>query len=62
VPLLCGLWPIVTIPAGSALGDVPHFLAIAVWGICWVALGIVLRTAGTAADSAGTIRTRSSRG
>lgn len=42
VPLLCGLWPIVTIPAGAALGDVPHFSAITVWGFCWVALGGVL--------------------
>jgi hypothetical protein len=42
VPLLCGLWPVATIPAGAALGDVPHFFAIAVWGLCWIALGAVL--------------------
>lgn len=46
VPVLCGIWPIVTIPVGGALGDVPHFLAIAGWGCCWIALGVVLlRTA-----------------
>lgn len=42
VPLVCGVWPILTIPAGGALGDVPHFLAIAVWGLCWTALGVSL--------------------
>jgi hypothetical protein len=42
VPLLTGVWPVATIPAGAALGDVPHFLAIAVWGACWTALGLVL--------------------
>jgi hypothetical protein len=34
--------PILTIPAGAALGDIPHFLAIAVWGLCWIALGVSL--------------------
>jgi hypothetical protein len=43
VPLLCGLWPIATIPLGAALGDVPHFGAIALWGVCWIALGAALR-------------------
>jgi hypothetical protein len=38
-PLVCGIWPIVTIPAGAAIGDVPHFLAIAAWGVTWVVLG-----------------------
>ncbi len=42
LPLLCGVWPVATIPAGAALGDVPHFSAILVWGLCWVALGIAL--------------------
>jgi hypothetical protein len=42
VPLVCGVWPILTIPAGAALGDIPHFLAIAVWGMCWIALGVSL--------------------
>jgi hypothetical protein len=42
VPLVCGVWPILTVPAGAALGDVPHFLAIAVWGLCWIALGVSL--------------------
>ena len=44
VPVLCGLWPLATIPAGAAIGDLPHFLAIACWGACWVALGIALVT------------------
>jgi hypothetical protein len=44
-PLLCGVWPVATIPAGAAIGDLPHFLAIAVWGVCWVALGASLLTA-----------------
>jgi hypothetical protein len=43
VPLLCGVWPLATIPAGAALGDVPHFGAIAVWGLCWVAFGVLAR-------------------
>ncbi|HWD81509.1 MAG TPA: hypothetical protein VG497_21585 [Kribbella sp.] len=38
VPLVTGLWPL-TIPIGLALGDVPHFVAIALWGACWTALG-----------------------
>lgn len=42
VPLLVGAWPILTVPAGAAIGDVPHFLAIAVWGALWTALGLVL--------------------
>lgn len=42
MPLLCGVWPIATIPAGAALGDLPHFLAIAGWGICWAALALTL--------------------
>jgi hypothetical protein len=44
VPLLCGVWPLATIPAGAALGDVPHFGAIAVWGLCWVAFGVLARS------------------
>jgi hypothetical protein len=51
VPLLCGLWPIATIPVGAALGDVPHFGAIALWGVCWIALGATLR--GPARDRVG---------
>jgi hypothetical protein len=39
-PLVCGIWPIVTIPVAAAIGDVPHFLAIAVWGATWVTLGV----------------------
>jgi hypothetical protein len=42
VPLVCGAWPILTVPAGAALGDLPHFAAIAGWGLCWVALGTSL--------------------
>jgi hypothetical protein len=42
VPLVCGVWPILTIPAGAALGDLLQFGAIAVWGLCWTALGISL--------------------
>jgi hypothetical protein len=42
VPLLTGVWPVATIPVGAVLGDVPHFLAIAGWGACWIALGLVL--------------------
>jgi len=42
VPLVCGVWPLATIPAGAALGDLPHFGAIAVWGLCWVAFGGLL--------------------
>ena len=44
VPLLCGVWPLATIPAGAAFGDVPHFGAIAVWGLCWVAFGALARS------------------
>jgi hypothetical protein len=40
--LLTGIWPIATIPAGAALGGLPHFLAIALWGVCWVLLGVSL--------------------
>lgn len=42
VPLLCGVWPLATIPAAAAIGDLPHFLAITCWGGCWVALGVAL--------------------
>jgi hypothetical protein len=41
VPLIVGLWPL-TVPIGLALGDVPHFLAIALWGVCWAGLGRLL--------------------
>jgi hypothetical protein len=41
VLLVTGLWPL-TIPIGLALGDVPHFAAIALWGTCWIAAGWVL--------------------
>ncbi|WP_432891768.1 hypothetical protein ACQPYH_15430 [Kribbella sp. CA-245084] len=41
LPLLTGLWPL-TIPIGLALGDVPHFVAIALWGVCWTLLGRLL--------------------
>ena len=44
LPLLCGVWPLATIPAGAALGDLPHFGAIAVWGLCWVAFGVLTRS------------------
>jgi hypothetical protein len=44
VPLLCGVWPLATIPAGATLGDLPHFGAIAVWGLCWVAFGVFARS------------------
>jgi hypothetical protein len=40
--LACGLPPITVIPLGAALGDIPHFSAIAVWGICWVLLGVAI--------------------
>ncbi|WP_371401251.1 hypothetical protein OHA10_25275 [Kribbella sp. NBC_00662] len=43
LPLITGLWPL-TIPIGLALGDVPHFVAIALWGACWTALGRLLLT------------------
>jgi hypothetical protein len=41
--LITGLWPL-AIPIGLALGDVPHFVAIALWGACWTALGRLLLT------------------
>lgn len=41
LPLLTGLWPL-TIPIGLAIGDVPHFTAIALWGVCWTAVGRAL--------------------
>jgi hypothetical protein len=44
VPLLCGVWPLATIPATAALGDLPHFGAITVWGLCWVAFGALTRS------------------
>ncbi len=43
LPLVCGAWPVLTVPAAAALGDVPHFIAIAVWGLTWIALGPALR-------------------
>lgn len=46
LPLACGVWPVATIPAAAAIGDVPHFLAITVWGLLWAAFGIGLATAG----------------
>jgi hypothetical protein len=49
LPLLCGVWPLATIPAGAAIGDVPNFLAIACWGVCWVGLGAALLSAVAAA-------------
>jgi len=41
LPLVTGLVPL-TVPIGLALGDVPHFLAIALWGLCWTGLGRLL--------------------
>ena len=41
LPLVTGLWPL-TIPIGLAIGDVPHFVAIAIWGVCWTAVGRTL--------------------
>jgi hypothetical protein len=43
VPLLCGVWPLATIPAAAAIGDLSRFGAIAVWGLCWVAFGALVR-------------------
>jgi hypothetical protein len=43
--LLCGVWPLATIPAGAALGDIPHFTAITIWGLCWIALAASLPAA-----------------
>jgi hypothetical protein len=40
--LLAGVWPLATIPLGASLGDVPHFGAIAVWGVTWIVLGAAL--------------------
>ncbi|WP_433036382.1 hypothetical protein [Actinomycetospora sp. CA-053990] len=40
--LATGVWPIATIPVGAALGDLPHFGAIAIWGVTWVVLGVAL--------------------
>ncbi|HEY2224522.1 hypothetical protein [Actinomycetospora sp.] len=40
--LAAGVWPVATIPAGAALGDLPHFGAIAVWGVTWAVLGATL--------------------
>ena len=40
--LFTGVWPIATIPAGAAIGDLPHFLAIAVWGVGWAVTGASL--------------------
>jgi len=42
--LVCGLLPITAIPIGAAIGDTPHFTAIAVWGVCWLLLGIAVTT------------------
>ncbi|GAA3589676.1 hypothetical protein [Kribbella ginsengisoli] len=44
--LAAGVWPLATIPAGAALGDVPHFTAIAVWGLLWTTLGAILLNTG----------------
>ncbi|MEV5963424.1 hypothetical protein AB0L70_16755 [Kribbella sp. NPDC051952] len=44
LPLLCGVWPLATIPVGAAVGDVPHFLAIALWGVSWIGLSRLLLT------------------
>ncbi|MEJ2885635.1 hypothetical protein [Actinomycetospora aeridis] len=40
--LVTGVWPVATIPVGAAVGDLPHFGAIAVWGLTWIALGVAL--------------------
>ena len=40
--LVAGIWPIATVPAGAAIGDLPHFLAVAVWGVCWVVTGVAM--------------------
>jgi hypothetical protein len=44
--LAAGIWPALTIPAGAALGDIPHFTAIAVWGLLWTTLGAILLNTG----------------
>jgi len=54
LPLLCGVWPLLTIPAGAAIGDVPHFSAIAIWGLCWVAYGLSLRSSRIIASTTAT--------
>lgn len=51
VPLLCGLYPFVVIfPVFAALGG-PSFLALAGFGLCWLALGIALWTSAAASTS-----------
>ena len=40
--LTAGVWPLATIPAGAAIGDLAHFGAIAVWGVTWVVLGATM--------------------
>ncbi|MDX6280586.1 MAG: hypothetical protein QOH03_1657 [Kribbellaceae bacterium] len=44
--LATGIWPALTIPAGAAAGDIPHFTAIAVWGLLWTTLGAILLNTG----------------
>jgi hypothetical protein len=43
--LAVGVWPLATIPLGASLGDIPHFGAIAVWGVTWIVLGVALARA-----------------
>jgi hypothetical protein len=43
ITLVCGAWPLLTIPVGAALGDIPHFGAIAVWGLTMIIFGVGLR-------------------
>lgn len=52
LPLVTGVWPLLTIPAGAAIGDVPHFGAVAVWGGCWLLLGLAVRASTIVAPSA----------
>ena len=59
MPLLCGVWPLL-VPVGAPLGDVPHFSAILGWGLCWVALGLVLRGSGAQVPSDGAAPARAS--
>lgn len=40
--LTTGIWPLATVPAGAAIGDIPHFLAVTIWGACWAAAGAAL--------------------
>lgn len=54
LPLLCGVWPLLTVPAGAAIGDVPHFSAIAIWGLCWVACGLSLSSSQIIASTTAT--------